>query len=61
MKVKKILDEGEQISNFIKNWQSKNDYNPQFMDEYNKKFNAEFNHFLKNNNFSKETIGLFES
>jgi hypothetical protein len=60
MKTKKILKENEIVLNFIKNWQSKNEYNPLFLNEYNNKFNAEFNHFLKNSEFSNETIELFE-
>jgi len=53
--------ENEKVSDFIKNWQTKNEYNPKFMVEYNKKFKSEFNYFLKNSDFSKETIELFES
>ena len=55
------ITESQKVSNFIKNWQSKNNYNPRFLDEYNAKFNAEFNYFLENSNFSKETISIFKT
>ena len=57
---KLILNENEAVLSFIKKWQSKNDYQPIALKEYNKKFNVEFNWFLKNSNFSKETIKLFK-
>lgn len=60
IEVKTILAENEQVLNFIKNWQDKNEYNPKFLDEHNAKFNAEFNDFLNSNNFSQETINLFK-
>lgn len=56
-----LRNEAEKVSNFIDNWREKNEYNPLFLEEYNNKFNAEFNHFLKNSNFSEETIKMFES
>lgn len=59
METKKILTENKIVLSFIKNWQSKNDYNPIALKEYNNKFNVEFNHFLSNANLSKETIDLF--
>lgn len=58
--VERTLKENQKILNFIKEYQEKNDYNPRFLDEYNAKFNNEFNYFLKNSNFSKETIELFK-
>lgn len=58
--VERTLKENQKILDFIKEYQEKNDYNPRFLDEYNAKFNTEFNYFLKNSNFSKETIELFK-
>ena len=55
-----ILTENETVLNFIKNWQLKNEYNPISLDPYNEKFKIEFNHFLKNNDFSSDTITIFE-
>jgi len=60
MRTKKLLSENETVLNFIKNWQSKNDYNPIALKEYNNKFNTEFNHFLNGANLSKETINSFK-
>lgn len=57
--VEKILSENEKIQNFIKEYQLKNNYNPAFLEQYNAKFNAEFNQFLIDGNFSQETINLF--
>ena len=59
--VESILNENERIQKFILDYQSKNDYNPKFLDEYNAKFNAEFTDFLENGNFTKETINLFKN
>ena len=56
-----LRTENEEIQKFIKNYQSKNEYNPRFLDEYNTKFNAEFDYFLNNSNFSKKTINFFKS
>jgi len=55
-----ILTENDQVLKFIKNWQLKNDYNPMSLKPYNEKFKIEFNYYLKNNNFSKDTITIFE-
>jgi hypothetical protein len=55
----KILSENERIQKFIKDYQLKNDYNPRFFEQYNAKFNAEFNQFLIDGNFSQQTINLF--
>ena len=60
-KVESILNENDRVIEFIKEWQSKNEYNPKFLEEYNAKFNAEFNDFLENGNFTKETINLFKN
>ncbi len=57
--VKKILSENERVQNFIKEYQLKNNYNPAFLEQYNAKFNAEFNQFLIDGNFSQETVNLF--
>lgn len=57
--VKKILSENERVQNFIKEYQLKNNYNPVFLEQYNAKFNAEFNRFLIDGNFSQETVNLF--
>ena len=57
--IEKIKAENETVLSFIKNWQSKNDYNPIALNEYNAKFKVEMNHFLSTKNFSKETIDLF--
>ena len=54
-----VRKENKQILQFIKDFQSKNDYNPKFLDEYNTKFNAEFNDYLKNNNFHPETLKTY--
>lgn len=53
------INENNRVLDFIKTWQGKNDYNPKFLDQYNAKFNAEFNDFLKAGNFSSETIKFF--
>ena len=57
--IKNLNKENNKVLKFIKNWQSKNEYKPETLKQYNKKFNIEFNLFLKNNNFSKETINFF--
>jgi hypothetical protein len=56
-----ILKENERILKFIEEYKKNNNYNPNFLDEYNAKFNAEFNDFLDNGNFSVETINLFKT
>jgi len=56
-----IKSENDKVLNFIKEFQAKNDYNPKFLDQYNAKFNAEFNDFLNSGNFSQKTIDLFTS
>lgn len=53
------INENNKVLEFIKAWQSKNEYNPKFLAEFNAKFNAEFNDFLNAGNFSTETIQLF--
>lgn len=55
------IQENNKILSFIKEWQSKNDYNPLFMDEYNAKFNAEFKHYLDSVNVSQETKDFYLS
>jgi len=57
--VQKAINENNKVLDFIKDWQSKNEYNPKFLDEYNAKFNAEFNQFLKDGNFTEEIIKFF--
>lgn len=57
--VQEVINENNKVLEFIKDWQSKNEYNPKFLDEFNAKFNAEFNDFLNAGNFSTETIKLF--
>jgi len=57
--VKKILSENKRVQNFVKEYQLKNNYNPAFLEQYNAKFNAEFNQFLIDGNFSQETVNLF--
>ena len=57
--VQLILNENKTVLDWIKGWQSKNEYNPRFLDEHNNKFNAEFNYFLNNGNFSEDTVNLF--
>lgn len=59
--VQKSINENNKVLDFIKDWQSKNEYNPKFLDEFNAKFNAEFNDFLSTGNFSDETIEFFRS
>ena len=56
---KELNKENDTILHWIKEWQSKNDYNPIALDEYNAKFKKEFNHFLKNGNFDKDTVSIF--
>lgn len=55
-----ITSENLQVLDFIKNWQSKNEYNPKFLNEHNAKFNAEFADFLNNSNLSEETKKTFK-
>jgi beta-glucanase (GH16 family) len=57
--IQKSINENNKVLDFIKDWQSKNEYNPKFLDEFNAKFNAEFNDFLKAGNFTAETIKFF--
>ena len=57
--VQNAINENNKVLDFIKTWQSKNEYNPKFLDEYNAKFNAEFNDFLKAGNFTAETINFY--
>ena len=57
--VQEVINENKKVLEFIKDWQSKNEYNPKFLDEFNAKFNAEFNDFLNAGNFSKNTIDFF--
>jgi hypothetical protein len=59
--IESMQSENDKVLNFIKEFQSKNEYNPKFLDEYNAKFNAEFNEFLNSGNFSQKTIDLFTS
>ena len=59
--ITQITDEKKKALNFIEDWQSKNEYNPLFLGEYNDKFNKEFNHFLNNSNFSEQTINFFKT
>lgn len=59
--VQQAVEENNKVLNWIKEWQSKNDYNHIFLDEYNVKFNAEFNHFLNTSSLSQTTIDLFKS
>ena len=58
-KIKNTTEE-QKVLNFIKEFQAKNEYNPIFLDEYNNKFNAEFNYFLEVENFSDETKNIFK-
>jgi hypothetical protein len=60
LSIETVLTENEKIQNFISDWRNKNNYDPQFINEYNAKFEAEFNHFLNSNDFSEETINLFK-
>ena len=57
--IERVRQENKTVLNFIKEWQSKNEYNPKFLDEYNAKFNAEFRDFLQSNDFHPETIKTF--
>jgi hypothetical protein len=57
--VQEVINENNKVLEFIKYWQSKNEYNPKFLDEFNAKFKAEFNDFLNAGNFSKNTIDFF--
>ena len=54
-----VREENQKVLDFIKTWQSKNEYNPKFLDEYNSKFNAEFKDYLQSNNFSQETLNTY--
>lgn len=54
-----IRKENQQVLDFIKDWQNKNEYNPRFLHEYNSKFNAEFADFLNNSGFTAETISTY--
>jgi len=56
-----LRSENEAVLEFIKDYQSKNEYNPKFLTEYNAKFNAELNEFMLASNFSKETIEFFKN
>lgn len=58
--VSTAIQENNIVLDFIKEYQSKNEYNPMFLDEYNKKFNAEFNHFLNNAKVSQKTKDFFK-
>lgn len=49
----------EAIRKFCTEYRDKNEYNPQFLDEYNAKFNAEFKQFLESGNFSQRIIELY--
>lgn len=49
----------KKIQAFCVDYRNKNEYNPQFLDEYNAKFNAEFKQFLESGNFSQKTIDLY--
>ncbi len=59
--VREAIDENNQVLNFIKDWQSKNEYNPKFLDEYNAKFNAELAEYLNTTDISQETKEFFQS
>lgn len=59
--VERALEENQKILDFIKEYQEKNAYDPRFLNEYNAKFIAEFNHFLETSNFLEKTIKLFKS
>lgn len=59
--VSTAIQENNQVLNFIKEYQSKNEYNPMFLDEYNAKFNAEFKQFLDNAKLSQKTKDFFQS
>ncbi len=61
LSIETVLSENEKIQNFISDWRNKNNYDPKFINEYNAKFKAEFNHFLNSNDFSEEAINLFKS
>jgi len=60
LKVKETLKENEKVLNFIIDWESKNEYKKESLKKYNYRFTKEFNFFLNNNNFSKDTIELFQ-
>lgn len=57
----RLQAENKAVLSFINDWQSKNEYNPRFLDEYNAKFRAEFNHFLENSNFHTDIVEFFKS
>ena len=56
----KIILETELIIDFINNWQAKNNYDPEALNEYNAKFKKELNVFLDKNDFTKETKEIFK-
>lgn len=58
--VQQVVNENNQVLNWIETWQAKNDYTPKFLDEYNAKFKAEFNDYLDTSNLSESTIKLFK-
>ena len=60
-KIETLRKENKQVLEFIKVWQSKNEYNPIALDEYNAKFKKEFEHYLNNSNLSKETIESYKN
>ncbi len=51
--------ENKAVLSFIEQWQSKNEYRPETIKQYNEKFIIEFSLFLNSSNFSKETIECF--
>jgi len=59
--ISQAINENNQVLKFINEWQVKNNYNPQFLTEYNAKFNAEFWDFLDNSKLSESTKNFFKS
>ena len=59
-KLEAVQEENKKILEFIKTFQAKNEYNTEFLYEYNVKFNKEFKEYLLNNNFHAETLKNFK-
>ena len=57
--ITELINGTDKIINFIKDWQSKNDYNPEFLNEHNDKFNTEFKSFMETENILEENKKLF--
>jgi hypothetical protein len=57
----RAIHENDLVLNFIKDWQSKNEYNPTRLNEYNDKFNVDLATYLDTTTISQETKEFFQS